>query len=144
MTKTVPITEEGNGKEVCRLADEVDKRRSQDMINLVERGPLGSGAPELEAVLWENPMYGILEGALETGLWWICTDTKPETADTDDDGLKLLRQCSTRQVTLLPAPRSTHRNRCYGQDHNGRWDTHVNEPLCWENCKCVIFILLSI
>ena len=23
MTKTVPITEEGNGKEVCRLADEV-------------------------------------------------------------------------------------------------------------------------
>ena len=43
MTKTVPITEEGNGKEVCRLADEVDKRRSQDMINLVERGPLGSG-----------------------------------------------------------------------------------------------------
>ncbi|NQE45395.1 hypothetical protein C5S31_05160 [ANME-1 cluster archaeon GoMg2] len=25
-------------------------------------------APELEAVLWENPMYGILEGALETGL----------------------------------------------------------------------------
>ncbi|NQE05838.1 hypothetical protein C5S32_08200 [ANME-1 cluster archaeon GoMg1] len=43
MTKTVPITEEGNGKEVCRLADEVDKRRIQDMINLVERGPLGSG-----------------------------------------------------------------------------------------------------
>jgi hypothetical protein len=30
MTKTVPITEEGNGREVCRLADEVDKRRSQD------------------------------------------------------------------------------------------------------------------
>jgi hypothetical protein len=29
-TKTVPITEEGNGKEVCRLGDEVDKRRSQD------------------------------------------------------------------------------------------------------------------
>jgi len=29
-TKTVPITEEGNGKEVWRLADEVDKRRSQD------------------------------------------------------------------------------------------------------------------
>jgi hypothetical protein len=25
MTKTVPITEKGNGKEVCRLADEVDK-----------------------------------------------------------------------------------------------------------------------
>jgi len=30
MTKTVPITEEGNGKEVCRLADEVDKRGSRD------------------------------------------------------------------------------------------------------------------
>jgi hypothetical protein len=30
MTKTVPITEEGNGKEVCRLADEVAKRRGQD------------------------------------------------------------------------------------------------------------------
>ncbi len=29
-TKTVPINEEGNGTEVCRLADEVDKRRSQD------------------------------------------------------------------------------------------------------------------
>jgi hypothetical protein len=44
MTKTVPITEKkGNGKEVCRLADEVAKRRSQDMINLVERGPLDSG-----------------------------------------------------------------------------------------------------
>jgi hypothetical protein len=43
MTKTVPIIEEGNGKEVCRLADEVAKRRSQDMINLAERGPLGSG-----------------------------------------------------------------------------------------------------
>jgi hypothetical protein len=43
MTKTVPITEDGNGKEVCRLADEVAKRRSQDMINLVERGPLDSG-----------------------------------------------------------------------------------------------------
>ena len=43
MTKTVPITEEGNGKEVCRLADEVGKWGSQDMINLVERGPLGSG-----------------------------------------------------------------------------------------------------
>jgi hypothetical protein len=25
-------------------------------------------APELEAVLWENPMYGILEGTLEIGL----------------------------------------------------------------------------
>ena len=43
MTKTVPITEKGNGKEVCRLADEVGKWGSQDMINLVERGPLGSG-----------------------------------------------------------------------------------------------------
>jgi hypothetical protein len=31
MTKTVPITEKkGNGKEVCRLADEVVKRRSWD------------------------------------------------------------------------------------------------------------------
>jgi hypothetical protein len=30
MTKTVPITEKGNGKEVCRLADGVDKRRSWD------------------------------------------------------------------------------------------------------------------
>jgi hypothetical protein len=30
MTKTVPITEEGNGKDVCRLADEVAKRRSWD------------------------------------------------------------------------------------------------------------------
>jgi len=28
MTKTVPITEKGNGTEVCRLADEVAKRRS--------------------------------------------------------------------------------------------------------------------
>ena len=44
-------------------------------------------APELEAVLWENPMYGILEGALETGLWRIYTDTKLETVDTDIDGL---------------------------------------------------------
>jgi hypothetical protein len=42
-------------------------------------------APEFEAVLWENPMYGILEGALETGLWQICTDTKLETVDTDID-----------------------------------------------------------
>ena len=54
-------------------------------------------APEFEAVLWENPMYGILEGALETGLWRICTDTKLETVDTDKDGLRLLRQCSTRR-----------------------------------------------
>jgi hypothetical protein len=30
-------------------------------------------------------MYGILEGALETGLWQICTDTKLETVDTDID-----------------------------------------------------------
>jgi len=31
MTKTVPITgKKGNGKEVCRLADEVAKRRSWD------------------------------------------------------------------------------------------------------------------
>jgi hypothetical protein len=30
MTKTVPITEEGNGKAVRRLADEVAKQRSQD------------------------------------------------------------------------------------------------------------------
>jgi hypothetical protein len=30
MTKTVPITEKGNGKEVCRLADEVAKQRSWD------------------------------------------------------------------------------------------------------------------
>ncbi|GFP32925.1 hypothetical protein HKBW3S42_01234 [Candidatus Hakubella thermalkaliphila] len=30
MTKTVPITKEGNGKEVCRLTDEVNKWRSQD------------------------------------------------------------------------------------------------------------------
>jgi hypothetical protein len=37
------------------------------MINLVERGPLGSGAPELEAVLWENPMYGILDGHWKQG-----------------------------------------------------------------------------
>lgn len=29
MTKTVPITEQGNGKEVRRLADGVDKLRSQ-------------------------------------------------------------------------------------------------------------------
>jgi hypothetical protein len=41
-------------------------------------------------------MYGILEGALETGLWRIYTDTKLETVDTDKDGLRLLRQCSTR------------------------------------------------
>ncbi len=55
-------------------------------------------APELEAVLWENPMYGILEGgALETGLLRIYTDKKLETVDTDIDGLRLLRQCSTRQ-----------------------------------------------
>ena len=67
------------------------------MIKLVERGPLGSGAPELEAVLWENSMYGILEGALETGLWQIYTDTKLETVDTDIDGLRLLRQYSTRR-----------------------------------------------
>jgi hypothetical protein len=54
-------------------------------------------APELEAVLWENPMYGILEGVLETGPWRIYTDTKLETVDTDKDGLRLLRQCSTRR-----------------------------------------------
>ena len=126
MTKTVPITEEGNGKEVCRLADEVDKRRSQEDDKLGgartsgfrrDGGDTSSGhsagiwmltkpksqsvgqtgtfetdshgsdevcsrctgkgslraerPPEFEAVLWENPMYGILEGALETGLWQI-------------------------------------------------------------------------
>jgi hypothetical protein len=60
-------------------------------------------APELEAVLWENPTYGILEGALETGLWRICTGTKPETVDTDIDGLRLLRQCSTRRAAKLSA-----------------------------------------
>ena len=43
MTKTVPITEEGNGREVCRLADEVGKWIRVMMISLVERGPLGSG-----------------------------------------------------------------------------------------------------
>jgi len=58
-------------------------------------------APELEAVLWENPMYGILEGALETGLWRICTDTKLETVDTDINGLRLLRQCSTRRRSAM-------------------------------------------
>jgi len=42
-------------------------------------------------------MYGILEGALETGLWQIYTDTKLETVDTDIDGLRLLRQYSTRR-----------------------------------------------
>ena len=30
MTKTIPITEEGSGMEVYRLADETDKRGSQD------------------------------------------------------------------------------------------------------------------
>ena len=39
-----------------------------------------------------------LGGALETGLWRICTDTKLETVDTDIDGLRLLRQCSTRRT----------------------------------------------
>ena len=126
MTKTVPITEEGNGKEVCRLADEVDKRRSQDddkpggartsgfrrdsgdkssrlsagiwMLTKPKSqsvgqtcafeadsrgsdevcgGYTGKGSlraerpPEFEAVLWENPTDGILEGVLETGLWRI-------------------------------------------------------------------------
>ena len=41
--------------------------------------------------------------ALETGLWRICTDTKLETVDTDDDGLKLLRQCSTRHKRIRAA-----------------------------------------
>jgi len=36
-------------------------------------------------------------GALETGLLRIYTDKKLETVDTDIDGLRLLRQCSTRQ-----------------------------------------------
>ena len=126
MTKTVPITEKGNGKEVCRLADEVDKWGSQDDdkpggartsgfrrdsgdtslglsagiwmltkpmsqsvgqtcafetdsrgLDEVCSSCIGKGslraeeAPELEAVLWENPTYGILEGVLETGLWRI-------------------------------------------------------------------------
>ena len=35
-------------------------------------------APELEAVLWENPTYGILEGALETGLRQTGLHRKPE------------------------------------------------------------------
>lgn len=30
MTKTISITEKGSGMEIYRLADEVDKRRSQD------------------------------------------------------------------------------------------------------------------
>jgi hypothetical protein len=152
MTKTVPITEKGNGKEVCRLADGVDKRRSWDndkpggartsgfrrdcgdtsfglsakiwvltkpksqsvgqtcTFETDSRGSdeicsrcTGKGSlraerpPEFEAVLWENPMYGILEGVLETGPWRIYTDTKLETVDTDKDGLRLLRQCSTRR-----------------------------------------------
>jgi len=126
MTKTVPITEKGNGKEVCRLADEGDKWGSQDDdkpggartsgfrrdsgdtslglsagiwmltkpmsqsvgqtcafetdsrgLDEVCSSCIGKGslraeeAPELEAVLWENPTYGILEGVLETGLWRI-------------------------------------------------------------------------
>jgi hypothetical protein len=126
MTKTVPITKEGNGKDVCRLADEVGKRRSWDddkpggartsgfrrdsggtssglsagiwMLTkpksqsvcqtrafeadsrgsddvcggYTEKGSLrAERPPEFEAVLWENPMYGILEGVLETGLWQI-------------------------------------------------------------------------
>jgi hypothetical protein len=60
-------------------------------------------APELEAVLWENPMYGILEGVLETGLWRIYTGTKLETADTGNESLRLLRQCSTRRAAKLSA-----------------------------------------
>jgi hypothetical protein len=50
-------------------------------------------------------MYGILEGALETGLWRIYTGTKLETADTGYESLRLLRQCSTRQnveITCYP------------------------------------------
>jgi len=127
MTKTVPITKKkGNGKEVCRLADEVAKRRNRDddkpggartsgfrrdsgdtfsglsagiwMLTKPKSqsvgqtcafeadsrgsdevcgGYTGKGSlraerpPEFEAVLWENPTYGILEGVLETGLWRI-------------------------------------------------------------------------
>jgi len=48
-------------------------------------------------------MYGILEGVLETGPWRIYTDTKLETVDTDKDGLRLLRQCSTRRAAKLSA-----------------------------------------
>ena len=48
-------------------------------------------------------MYGILEGVLETGPWRIYTDTKLETVDTDNDGLRLLRQCSTRRAAKLSA-----------------------------------------
>ena len=44
MTKTFSITEEEKEREGYRLADGVDKRRSQDMINLAEREPLGLGS----------------------------------------------------------------------------------------------------
>jgi flagellar protein FlaI len=55
-------------------------------------------------------MYGILEGALETGLWRIYTGTKLETADTGYESLRLLRQCSTRReaYTLFQAMATGH------------------------------------
>jgi hypothetical protein len=80
-------------------AFEADSRGSDEVCG----GYTGKGSlraerpPEFEAVLWENPMYGILEGVLETGLWRIYTGTKLETADTGYESLRLLRQCSTRR-----------------------------------------------
>jgi len=41
---------------------------------------------------WSDPMAESSEG-----LRTIYTDTKLETVDTDNDGLKLLRHCSTRR-----------------------------------------------
>ena len=84
-------------------AFETDSRGSDEICSrCTGKGSLrAERPPEFEAVLWENPMYGILERALETGLWRIYTDTKLETVDTDNDGLKLLRQCSTRPKYLL-------------------------------------------
>jgi hypothetical protein len=54
-------------------AFETDSRGSDEVCSRCTwKGSLrAEEAPELEAVLWENPTYGILEGVLETGLWRI-------------------------------------------------------------------------
>jgi len=57
------------------VAFEADSHGSDEVCG----GYTGKGSlraerpPEFEAVLWENPMYGILEGVLETprGMIWM-------------------------------------------------------------------------
>jgi hypothetical protein len=84
MTKTVPITEEGNGKVVCRLADEVAKRRGQD-----------DDKPDGARTSGFRRDSGYTSSRLRAGIWML---TQPKSQRVGQTGALETDSCGSDEI----------------------------------------------